>query len=100
MNGALASLARRRAISVLPTPVGPMRAEIHEDVLGVDLGAHRAFYLGAAPAVAQRNGDSTLGAGLADDVGVQLGDDLARRHHAGAGRGGHSKLSSVSEWLV
>src|SRR5690606_30615942 len=32
----------------------------------------------AAPAVAQRHGDRALGVVLADDIAVELGDDLAR----------------------
>ena len=52
----------------------------HEDVLRRDLAAHRLVDLLAAPAVAQRDRDGALGAALADDVAVELGDDLLRRH--------------------
>ena len=72
MKGASASLARRRAISVLPHA----RGANHEDVLRGDLVAQAAFDLLAAPAVAQRDGHGALGAGLAHDVVVQLGDDF------------------------
>ena len=74
MKGAWASFASRRAISVLPTPVGP--------IIRMFLGRHLLAQLGAellaAPAVAQRHRDGALGVGLADDVAVELGDDLAR----------------------
>ena len=50
----------------------------HQDVLGQDLLAQLLVELLAAPAVAQRNGDGALGVALADDVAVELGDDLAR----------------------
>src|SRR5690606_1104078 len=48
----------------------------HEDVLGNDLVAQGGGHLLAAPAIAQRHGDGTLGAVLADDVLVEFGDDL------------------------
>jgi hypothetical protein len=64
-NGALASVASRRAISVLPTPVG--------------------WAVRAPPAVAQGDGDRALCRVLADDVAVELGDDLARGHGRGIG---------------
>ena len=56
----------------------------HQDVLGQHLLAQLLRQLLAAPAVAQRDGDGALGVVLADDVAVELGDDLAR---AEAGRG-------------
>ncbi len=52
----------------------------HQDVLRRDLVAQRLVDLHATPAVAQRDGHGTLGGLLADDVLVQLLDDLARRH--------------------
>ncbi len=52
----------------------------HDDVLRRDLVAQVVRHLLAAPAVAQRDGDGALGVALADDVAVELGDDLARRH--------------------
>jgi hypothetical protein len=51
----------------------------HEDVLGRDLLAQRLLYLHATPAVAQRNGHGALGRVLADDVLVELLNDLAGR---------------------
>ena len=54
----------------------PGRAD-HEDVLGRDLLAQRLTHLHAAPAVAQRDRHRALGGVLADDVLVQLLDDLA-----------------------
>ena len=56
------------------------RGANHEDVLRGDLVAQAAFDLLAAPAVAQRDGHSALGAGLAHDVVVQLGDDFLGGH--------------------
>jgi hypothetical protein len=55
-NGAFASFARRRAISVLPTPVGP----IIRMFFGVT-SARSSGELHAAPAVAQRDRDGALG---------------------------------------
>ena len=49
----------------------------HQDVLGQHLLAHLAVELLAAPAVAQGDGHGALGVVLADDVAVELGDDLA-----------------------
>ena len=51
----------------------------HEDVLGRDFLAQRLADLHAAPAVAQGDRDGALGRILADDVLVQLLDDLSRR---------------------
>ena len=48
----------------------------HQDVLGQHLFAHLAFELLTAPAIAQRNGDGALGVVLANDIAVELGDDL------------------------
>ena len=50
----------------------------HQDVLRQDLVAQGVVELLAAPAVAQGDGDGPLGIVLADDVAVELGDDLAR----------------------
>ena len=52
----------------------------HQDVFRHDLFGEIGRKLLAARAIAQRNGDGALGRGLADDVLVELGDDLARRH--------------------
>ena len=49
----------------------------HQDVLGQNLLAQLVVELLAAPAVAERNGDGALGVALADDVAVELGNDLA-----------------------
>ena len=51
----------------------------HDDVLGHDVVGDVGRQLLAALAVAQRNGHGALGGRLADDVLVELGDDLARR---------------------
>ena len=51
----------------------------HQDVLRRDLLPHRLVHLHAPPAVAQRDGHGALGRVLADDVLVQLLDDLSRR---------------------
>ncbi len=49
----------------------------HQDVLGQNLLAQLIVELLAAPAVAERNGDGALGVALADDMAVELGNDLA-----------------------
>ena len=49
----------------------------HEDVLRQQPPRASRLELLAAPAIAQRNGDGALGVALADDVAVELGDDLA-----------------------
>ena len=51
----------------------------HQDVLRRHLFAQGAFELLPAPAVAQGNGDRTLGVVLADDVAVEFGNDFAGR---------------------
>ena len=50
----------------------------HDDVLGNDFFRQLGRQLLAAHAVAQGDGDGALGVVLADDVLVELGDDLAR----------------------
>ena len=79
----------------------------HEDVLRRDLGAQRVGHLRAAPAVAQRDRHRALRIRLADDVLVQLVDDLLRRHHRreilrARDRCGfrHQRLSTTWFWLV
>ena len=57
----------------------------HQDVLRRDLLAQRLGHLLPPPAVAQRDGDRALGGVLADDVLVELGDDLGGGH---VGHGG------------
>ena len=49
----------------------------HQDILRQHFLAQLIVELLAAPAIAQRNGDGTLGVALADDVAVELRDDLA-----------------------
>ncbi len=51
----------------------------HHDVLRRDLGAHLLGQLLPPPAIADRDRHGPLGGGLADDVAIELGDDLARR---------------------
>ena len=63
----------------MPQPVGP----IIRMFLGSTSSRIGPVELLAAPAVAQRDGDGALGVVLADDVAVELGDDLAGR------KGGH-----------
>ena len=75
MNGDCASRASRRAISVLPTPVGP----IIRMFLGVTSSAMSRGQPLPPDAVAERDRDGALRLGLADDVLVELRDDLARR---------------------
>src|SRR5262249_14749306 len=48
----------------------------HDDVLRSHLVPELGGQVLAAPAVAERDGHRSLGALLADDVAVQLGDDL------------------------
>ena len=78
MNGAPVSLASRRAISVLPTPVGP----IIRMFLGATSPRMSLAELLPPPAVADGDGHGPLGVVLADDVPVQLGHDLPRRQVA------------------
>ena len=49
----------------------------HQDVLRQHLLAHLVIELLAPPAIAQGDGDGALGVALADDVAIELGDDLA-----------------------
>ena len=75
MNGAPVSLASRRAISVLPTPVGP----IMRMFFGATSFRMSSVELLPPPAIADGDRDGPLGVVLADDVAVELGDDLAGR---------------------
>jgi hypothetical protein len=70
----------------------------HEDVLGGDFVAQRFFHLLAAPAVAQGDGDGTLGLGLPDDVTIELGDDLLRGHRAGRERSGRCTVARAGDF--
>ena len=67
-------MARRREISVLPTPVGP----IIRMFFGSTSSRSSGRELLPAPAIAQRDGDGALGVGLADNETVEFGDDFAR----------------------
>src|SRR4029079_16488254 len=49
----------------------------HQDILRQHLLAHLLVELLAPPAISQGDGDGALGVALADDVAVELGDDLA-----------------------
>src|SRR5690606_21776255 len=60
----------------------------HQDVLREDLLSEVLCELLPAPAVAERNRHRPLGIVLADDIAVQLGNDLARR------KGGHLRWPS------
>ena len=71
----MASRASRRAISVLPTPVGP----IMRMFLGITSSAISGVELLAADAVAQRDRHGALGIRLPDHVLVEFADDFARR---------------------
>ena len=59
----------------------------HDDVLRRDLVAQLGRHAQPPPAVAQRDGHGALGVALADDVAVELGDDLARREGADVAHG-------------
>src|SRR5262245_53697284 len=66
----------------------------HDDVLGRDLVAQRVRHVQPAPAVAKRDRHRALRGPLADDVAVELRDDLPR------GEGGHSgRPSLLVIWL-
>ncbi|CAM5192449.1 hypothetical protein CDEF62S_03509 [Castellaniella defragrans] len=72
----------------------------HQDVLGYDFVAQGLGDLLAAPAVAQRHGDRTLGVFLADDVFVQFRDDFFGGH-VGGGHGKRAyRVSTMWFWLV
>ena len=66
----------------------------HQDVLRRDLGPQLFIHLLTAPAVAQGDGHSPLGALLADDEAIELGNNLLWRH------GGHQSTSTVWFMLV
>ena len=71
-NGAPVSRASRRAISVLPTPVGP--------IIRIFLGAISARMASGKllppPAIAHGDRHGPFGVLLADDVLIELGHDL------------------------
>ena len=64
----------------------------HQDVLRRDLLGQLRRQLLPAHAVAQRDRDGALGGRLADDVLVELGDDLARRQRLGRGLRGFGQV--------
>ena len=68
----------------------------HQDVLGRDLGRHLRRQALAADAVAQGDGHRALGRGLADDVAVELGHDLARREPV---EGGAAPRCEAGSWM-
>jgi hypothetical protein len=75
MNGAAASLARRRAISVLPLPVGPMRIRLLLTISGRSASGARcrrhrlrramatAFFASACPTM-KRSSSATIWRGV------------------------------------
>ncbi len=56
----------------------------HQDVLWGHFRAQLGGELHPSPAVAQGNGNGTLGVVLADDMAIEFVDDLAGRHGHGA----------------
>ena len=71
------------------------RGADHQDILRINFVAKIIAKLLAAPAIAQGDGDSAFRVTLADDVAVELGDDLA------GGQVGHlGRLSTVRLPLV
>ena len=89
-NGACASLASRRAISVFPTPVGP--------IMMMFFGATSSRSSGGTFCRRQRLRSAMATARLArcwpDDEAVQLADDLGRRELA------HDSTSTLTWSLV
>ncbi len=53
----------------------------HDDILRRDFFAQIFRHQLAPPAIAQRDSDGALGLLLADDVTIELGNNLPRRHH-------------------
>ena len=88
MNGDCASRASRRAISVLPTPVGPIIRMFFGAISSAISGGSfcRRVRLRSAIATAR------LACVWPDDVLVELGDDLLRRQRLGGGRGALWKI--------
>ena len=66
-------VARRREISVLPQPVGP----IIRMFLGSTSSLRSSGSCWRRQRLRKRDGHRALGVLLADDVAVELGDDLA-----------------------
>ena len=73
-NGEFASLASRRAISVLPDARRPN----HDDVLGNDFFGKFGGKFLPPHAVAQGDRHGALGSMLPDHVLIEFGDNLAR----------------------
>src|SRR6185295_8932589 len=63
----------------------------HNDVLRRDLVAEGLGHLHAAPAVPERDRDGALRRSLADDIAIELGDDLPWRER----RRAHPASSSI-----
>jgi hypothetical protein len=76
-KGACAKLASLRAISVLPTPVGPIIIMF----LGVTSSCNSGAKLLAAPSVAQSDRNGALRFALTDYVFVQLRHYLTRSQY-------------------
>ena len=76
MNGAFASFARRRDISVLPTPVGPI-IRMFFGVISLRSGSSTCT---RRQRLRERDRDGALGFVLADDVLVQFLDDFSGCH--------------------
>ena len=72
----------------------------HQDILRQHLLAQLIVELLPAPAIAQRNGHGTLGVALADDVAVELRDDLAWGESRSCGYDFDSRLSMTTSLLV
>ena len=53
----------------------------HQDILGRDFVAQLGRDILPPPSIAQRDRDCALRVMLPDDIAVELGDDLARRHY-------------------
>jgi len=82
MKGQPARRAKRRAISVFPTPVGP----IIRMFLGKTSSAISGGSFWRRTRLRQSDSDGALRGGLPDDILVELGDDFARRHIIESGR--------------
>ena len=91
MKGAWASRASRRAISVLPQPVGP----IIRMFLGRTSSRKDSSSCWRRQRLRRAMATALLGRLLADDETVELGDDLAR------GEGGHRlvRVSMIREFV-
>src|SRR5215204_4514044 len=116
MNGAPASFARRRAISVFPTPVGPMRMMLFGEIsLRMDSGAcwrrqrlrsamATAFLASACPTM-YRSSSATICRGVrsarrANACCVRGEAMSARLEHGDVGIGVHADLAGDRERLA